>query len=85
MYAWGSNEFGQLGTGLGPVNVSKPTLVITLDGLPISYIACGGYHSFVVSKSGKINRKYIFKFILFLIILNIQVLFLVGAKMILDN
>jgi len=45
-----------LGIGLGDVNVSKPKLVLTLDGLPISYIACGGYHSFVVSKSGKIIR-----------------------------
>lgn len=60
LYAWGSNEFGQLGIGLGPTNVSKPALVITLDGLPISYIACGGYHSFVVSKSGKINIKICF-------------------------
>lgn len=54
LYTWGSNEFGQLGLGLGPINVSKPTLVKSLIGLPISFIACGGYHSFVVSKSGKI-------------------------------
>jgi len=53
LYTWGSNEFGQLGLGLGPGNVSKPTLVNSLVGLPISFIACGGYHSFVVSKSGK--------------------------------
>lgn len=54
LYTWGSNEFGQLGLGLGPGNVSKPTLVNSLIGLPISFIACGGYHSFVVSKSGAV-------------------------------
>jgi len=54
LYTWGSNEFGQLGLGLGPSIVSKPTLVKSLVGLPISFIACGGYHSFVVSKSGMI-------------------------------
>jgi E3 ubiquitin-protein ligase HERC4 len=55
LYTWGSNEFGQLGIDQGPVNVSKPTLVKSLIGLPILFIACGGYHSFVVSKSGKIS------------------------------
>lgn len=55
LYTWGSNEFGQLGNNQGPVNVSKPTLVKSLIGLPISFIACGGYHSFIVSKSGKIS------------------------------
>lgn len=55
LYTWGSNEFGQLGIGQGPVNVSKPTLVKSLVGLPISFIACGGYHSFVVSTSGKMS------------------------------
>lgn len=55
LYTWGSNEYGQLGLGLGPVNISKPTLVKALIGLPISFIASGGYHNFVVSKSGKIS------------------------------
>lgn len=52
LYTWGSNEFGQLGLGLSAANVSKPTLVESLVSLPISFIACGGYHSFIVSKSG---------------------------------
>lgn len=56
LYTWGSNEYGQLGLGLGSlINVSKPTLVKSLVGLPISFITCGGYHSFVVSKSGETN------------------------------
>lgn len=57
LYTWGSNEFGQLGLGVGPINISKPSLVKSLIGLPISFIACGGHHSFVVSKSGKINNS----------------------------
>lgn len=58
LYAWGSNEFGQLGLGsMGPENISKPTLVKSLTGLPISFIACGGYHSFVISKSGKCKQQ----------------------------
>lgn len=63
LYAWGSNEFGQLGIGSDPANISKPTLIVTLDGLPISFIACGGYHSFVVSKSGKIFIIFLTKFL----------------------
>lgn len=54
LYTWGSNEYGQLGLVLGTANVPKPTLVKSLVGLPISFIACGGYHSFVVTKSGNI-------------------------------
>lgn len=56
LYSWGSNEFGQLGYGNKNPITAKPTLVKSLVGLPISFIACGGFHSFVVSKSGKINN-----------------------------
>ncbi|VVC31316.1 Hypothetical protein CINCED_3A018116 [Cinara cedri] len=54
LYTWGSNEFGQLGHGNKNPIAAKPTLVKSLVGLPISFIACGGYHSFVVSKSGAV-------------------------------
>ncbi|XP_050536005.1 probable E3 ubiquitin-protein ligase HERC4 isoform X1 [Daktulosphaira vitifoliae] len=56
LYSWGSNEFGQLGLGsnITSINVSKPTLIKSLIGLPISFITCGGYHSFVISKSGAV-------------------------------
>lgn len=59
MYTWGSNEYGQLGLVLDTANAPKPTLVKLLVGLPISFIACGGYHSFAVSKSGNIIWKCI--------------------------
>lgn len=55
LYTWGSNEFGQLGLNTQSPITSNPMLVKSLIGLPISFIACGGYHSFVVTKSGKDN------------------------------
>ncbi|XP_037933955.1 probable E3 ubiquitin-protein ligase HERC4 isoform X2 [Teleopsis dalmanni] len=56
LYSWGSNAFGQL--GVAPSNVKKqsnsPQLVTTIQGIPIAYIACGGNHSFIISKSGAV-------------------------------
>ncbi|XP_058054803.1 probable E3 ubiquitin-protein ligase HERC4 [Anopheles bellator] len=54
LYAWGSNAYGQLGIGTTNEKVATPTLVVSLAGVPIAFIACGGNHSFAVSKSGAI-------------------------------
>uniref|UniRef100_A0A182JTG2 HECT domain-containing protein n=1 Tax=Anopheles christyi TaxID=43041 RepID=A0A182JTG2_9DIPT len=54
LYAWGSNSYGQLGIGTTSEKVSMPTLIQSLTGVPIAFIACGGNHSFAVSKSGAI-------------------------------
>ncbi|XP_052871929.1 probable E3 ubiquitin-protein ligase HERC4 isoform X2 [Anopheles cruzii] len=54
LYAWGSNAYGQLGVGTTNEKVAIPTLVVSLAGVPIAFIACGGNHSFAVSKSGAI-------------------------------
>ncbi|XP_050097648.1 probable E3 ubiquitin-protein ligase HERC4 isoform X1 [Anopheles aquasalis] len=54
LYAWGSNAYGQLGLGMTNEKVSTPTLVQSLAGVPIAFIACGGNHSFAISKSGAI-------------------------------
>uniref|UniRef100_A0A182M4V1 HECT domain-containing protein n=1 Tax=Anopheles culicifacies TaxID=139723 RepID=A0A182M4V1_9DIPT len=54
LYAWGSNSYGQLGIGTTNEKVPIPTLVQSLAGVPIAFIACGGNHSFAVSKSGAI-------------------------------
>ncbi|XP_058120620.1 probable E3 ubiquitin-protein ligase HERC4 isoform X2 [Anopheles coustani] len=54
LYAWGSNAYGQLGIGSTSEKVSTPTLVESLAGVPLAFIACGGNHSFAVSKSGAI-------------------------------
>ncbi|XP_014250141.1 probable E3 ubiquitin-protein ligase HERC4 isoform X2 [Cimex lectularius] len=54
LYSWGSNENGQLGLGLKVKSVKEPTLVSSLNGLPIALIACGANHSFAISKSGAV-------------------------------
>ncbi|XP_065584431.1 probable E3 ubiquitin-protein ligase HERC4 isoform X2 [Artemia franciscana] len=54
IFSWGSNVHGQLGLGCRDMVVRSPMLVKSLVGMPISYIVCGGYHSFAVSKSGAV-------------------------------
>ncbi|XP_076636822.1 HECT and RLD domain containing E3 ubiquitin ligase 4 isoform X2 [Colletes latitarsis] len=54
LYSWGSNNEGQLGLGSDIKNEIKPKLVSSLVGVPIAFIACGGYHSIAISKSGAI-------------------------------
>jgi len=54
LYSWGCNSCGQLGIGRGSEQQQKPTLVNSLAGIPIAFIACGGNHSFAVSRSGKL-------------------------------
>lgn len=54
LYSFGANTFGELGHGTITEKVSKPTLISSLAGIPIAFIACGGHHSFVISKSGTI-------------------------------
>jgi len=54
LFSWGSNSFGQLGLGTSTDREVKPTLVASLAGIPLAFIACGGNHSFAVSKSGAV-------------------------------
>lgn len=54
LYSWGSNDNGQLGLGLKMRIIPFPALVASLTGLPVSLIACGGSHSFILSKSGAV-------------------------------
>lgn len=56
LYSWGSNSEGQLGLGVDIRYEIKPKLINTLAGVPIAFIACGGYHSIAISKSGIIIR-----------------------------
>lgn len=53
LYAWGGNREGQLGLGSYTVTEIKPKKISTLAAVPIAFIACGGYHTIVISKSGK--------------------------------
>ncbi|XP_046391938.1 probable E3 ubiquitin-protein ligase HERC4 isoform X1 [Ischnura elegans] len=54
LYSWGSNTYGQLGIGTVGGDVGKPQIVKSLAGIPLAFIACGGFHSFAVSKSGAV-------------------------------
>lgn len=54
IYAWGSNCEGQLGLGSDTNKELKPKLISSLISLPIAFIACGGYHSIAITKSGAV-------------------------------
>ena len=57
LYSWGSNSEGQLGLGVDNKYEIKPKLISSLIGIPIVFIACGGYHTIAVSKSGTVKKK----------------------------
>jgi len=52
IYSWGSNAEGQLGLGNKVDFALKPTKIPYLDAIPITFIACGAYHTIAISKSG---------------------------------
>ncbi|XP_012221196.1 probable E3 ubiquitin-protein ligase HERC4 isoform X2 [Linepithema humile] len=54
LFAWGSNKEGQLGLGIHTVTEIKPKKISTLAAVPIAFVACGGYHTIVISKSGAV-------------------------------
>jgi E3 ubiquitin-protein ligase HERC4 len=54
LYSFGANCHGQLGLGFESEKVTKPTLIKSLQGIPIAQLACGANHSFILSKSGSI-------------------------------
>lgn len=49
----GSNNFGQLGLG-SKMTMMQPVYLKSLQGIPAMQIACGGYHSFILTLSGNI-------------------------------
>ncbi|KAH8302427.1 hypothetical protein KR044_006384, partial [Drosophila immigrans] len=56
LYAWGSNLYGQLGVQ-SPSELSDcnyPMQLTTVLGIPVAAIACGGNHSFFISKSAAV-------------------------------
>lgn len=54
IYAWGANDYGQLGIGTNTPYEATPTVIKALSGIPIAQIACGSNHTFAVSKSGAV-------------------------------
>ncbi|CAM4858154.1 unnamed protein product [Rotaria socialis] len=53
VYAIGINAHGQLGLG-NSKDYKLATPITCLRGCPIVYIACGAYHSLIISKSGTV-------------------------------
>lgn len=55
IYVWGSNYYGQLGLGKDALQLEpRPKIIQSLMGIPIAFTACGGNHTFAVSKSGAV-------------------------------
>ncbi|XP_047528623.1 probable E3 ubiquitin-protein ligase HERC4 isoform X1 [Vanessa atalanta] len=54
LYAWGANTYGQCGLGTKSNKETTPQQISSLVGIPIAMIACGGNHTFALSKSGAV-------------------------------
>lgn len=53
VFVMGKNDYGQLGLG-HLKDVSTPTYLKSLQGLPVMQIAAGAYHSIVLTVSSNI-------------------------------
>jgi hypothetical protein len=53
LYVMGSSEYGQLGLGNKSSN-AQPVCLQSIHGIPILQIACGAYHSSILTVSGNI-------------------------------
>ena len=51
LYSWGQNSDGQLGHSKDRSHVGTPTVIQSLEGLPIVKIAAGKAHNLVLSKA----------------------------------
>jgi alpha-tubulin suppressor-like RCC1 family protein len=52
MYAWGNNEFGQLGNGT-TTSVLSP-IPVSISGRMVAGVACGGYHTVAIDSAGSV-------------------------------
>jgi hypothetical protein len=52
VYAWGSNNWGQIGSGSVKLNQPIPKKVMGLQNEKIIAISCGGYHSLALTETG---------------------------------
>ena len=66
VYTWGSNYFGQLGTGREDVNEISPRKISGLNGFDakISMVACSGSNSLALDKDGTVLEDNIYAFII---------------------
>ncbi|CAG8620419.1 31715_t:CDS:2, partial [Racocetra persica] len=51
VFSWGSGRYGQLGHG-DTKSLDKPKVIEFFEGLKVVQIACGGWHSAVITDSG---------------------------------
>ena len=56
IYSWGNNSYGELGRGDDVPNpcCAPAKVASTLDGIKVTQIACGGYHSMALTDEGKV-------------------------------
>jgi len=55
VYVMGSNNYGQLGIGSTKTTpLTAPVHLSSLQGIPVMQVACGAYHSLVLTVSGNI-------------------------------
>ncbi|XP_016849281.1 E3 ISG15--protein ligase HERC5 isoform X2 [Anolis carolinensis] len=54
LFAWGQNEYGQLGVGRKSSTIGQPQPVWPLENVPLAQIAAGSAHSMALSLSGTV-------------------------------
>lgn len=54
IYVMGNNNYGQLGLGSTKIAMSSPMYLQSLQGIPVMQIACGAYHSMILTVSGNL-------------------------------
>ena len=59
LFAWGDNQFGQLGLGDEDIRL-RPTPIHSLVDCPILSLSCGAYHTVVLALIEKLNAKFIY-------------------------
>jgi len=52
LYSWGSNKFGQLGTGRNYLKNNLPQLLDSISN--VVQVACGEFHSLALDRTGKV-------------------------------
>ena len=54
LFSWGQNSRSQLGHSSDSSSISTPCVIKALEGVPVTQIATGGRHCFVLSVSGAV-------------------------------
>lgn len=54
LFSWGQNSRSQLGHSSDSPSVSTPRVIKALEGVPVTQVATGGRHCFVLSVSGAV-------------------------------